>query len=128
MYSHILLFGRDKPSKKIGQELGIDMDFVRSFRDVFSPVQAGLRLEHFPLYGSRLCRIQLQMNEWRPQSFSELFIRPYRDPMTFYSTQIAVIVGILSILALGATLAQTFAAFKAMAMLQPTSTGGLQPT
>ena len=91
------------------------MLFIQGFRDGYSPFRSNLLLQHFPIYKTRLRHIQKRMNEWRPQSFRELFIRPYRDPLSFYAFQFASFIGIMSLLGLGATLAQTYAAFKAIA-------------
>jgi len=111
-----LLFGRDEKSARIGKSLGVDILFIQGFRDGYSPFRSTLLLQHFPIYQTRLQHIQKRMNEWRPQSFRELFIKPYRDPLSFYALQFASFVGVMTILGLGATLAQTYAAFKAIAM------------
>jgi hypothetical protein len=89
------------------------MLFLKGFR-VHSPVQVELQLQDFPIYGNRLHYIQQKMNEWHPQRLRELFIRPYRDPLAFYAFWFATVIGIVSVLGLMATLAQTYAAFKAL--------------
>jgi hypothetical protein len=112
MYSHILFFGRDRRSEKVGEQLGIDMSLIRDFRDNYSPVQSDLQLQDFPIYATRLQCIQKKMNKWRPQTLRELAVRPYRDPLTFYAFWFATIFGVMSILALGAAIAQAYASVK----------------
>lgn len=112
LYSHILFFATDKTSEKVGEALGVDMDMIREFRDNYSPVRTDLQLQHFPIYAGRLQYIQRRMDEWRPQTVPELAVRPYRDPATFYAFWFATFIGIVSILALGLSVAQTYAAFR----------------
>ena len=114
MYSHVLFFGRDKTSEKVGENLGVDMDLIRDFRDNYSPVQSDLQLQHFPIYAVRLRCIQKKMDRWRPQTFRELAVRPYQDPLPFYAFWFATIVGIVSLIGLGAGLAQAIASVKAV--------------
>ena len=113
VYSHLLFFDRGEASERIGKSLGIDMLFLKGFR-VHAPVQVEFQLQDFPIYGNRLHYIQQKMNEWHPQRFGELFIRPYRDPLAFYAFWFATVIGIVSVLGLMATLAQTYAAFKSL--------------
>ena len=90
------------------------MEILRDFRKSCSPVGSTLQLAHFPIYSSRLQHIQKQMNTWRPQRLSQLMVRGYRDPLTFYLFWFSIIVGIVSVVGLGATLAQTYATFKSI--------------
>jgi hypothetical protein len=108
----VLFFGRDKRSEKIGEAMGVHMDLIREFRDECSPVGSALHLQDFPIYATRLYNIQRRMNEWRPQTIRELAVRPYKDPVTFYAFWFATFIGMVSIVGLGATLAQTYAAFR----------------
>ena len=114
--SYVLFFGRyeDPESEKIGERLGIDMTLVREFRDNFAVVKEDFRLQDFPVYARRLENVQRKMNEWRPHTIRELAIRPYNDPVTFYAFWFASFIGIISILSLAASIAQTYASFKAL--------------
>jgi len=114
MYSHVLFFGRDRASANRGALMGVDKHILQDFRLNYSPVQWDLQLSDFPLYGSRLKHIRLTMREWRPQTWSELAIRPYNDPITFYAFWFATLVGIIGVVGLAATIAQTIAAYKAL--------------
>jgi hypothetical protein len=110
----VLIFGRDEKSEKLGNSKGVNMTFIREFRDIYSPVRSDLQLQDFPIYGIRLHYVQRKMNEWRPQRVRELLVRPYRDPLAFYAFWFASAFGLISLLGLGATLAQTYATFKAL--------------
>jgi len=90
------------------------MQLLRDFRDDYFPFNLDLHLTHFPIYGSRLQFIQQKMNEWRPQSFRELAIRPYKEPLTFYAFWFAIFVGIVTILGLGAALVQSYGAMRSI--------------
>jgi hypothetical protein len=90
------------------------MNLIRDFRDNYSPVQSDFQLQHFPIYATRLQCIQKKMNKWRPQSFRELAIRPYRDPLTFYAFWFATFVGVISVMGLGAAIVQAYASVKAI--------------
>ena len=46
------------------------------------------------------------MIDWRPLRVRHLWYRPYRDPLTYFASWFAVIVGVLTILALLASVAQ----------------------
>jgi len=94
--------------------MGVDKHFLHDFWRSYSPVQSDLQLSDFPLYGSRLKHIRLTMREWRPQTWSEPAIRPYNDPITFYAFWFATLVGIIGVVGLATTIAQTIAAFKAL--------------
>jgi hypothetical protein len=114
LYSHVLFFDRDPKSAKIGAELGIDMSLIREFHKFYSPVDSDLQLQNFPVYANRLQCIQLKMSEWRPQSISELAVRPYKDPLTFYAFWFATIVGFVGVFGLSIGIAQTYAPFKSL--------------
>lgn len=114
--SHVLFFGRydDPESERIGESLLVDVALVHHYRDKFARIKDDFRLQDFPVYGRRLENVQHKMNKWRPHTIRELAIRPYNDPVSFYAFWFATFIGIVSILSLGTSLAQTYAAFKAL--------------
>jgi hypothetical protein len=114
LYSHVLFFGRDKLSEKIGKSLGIPVQLIRDFRDEWSPVRTDLQLQHFQIYGTRLQCIQRKLNEWRPQSIRDLGVRPYRDPLTYYAFWFAIFLGVVSILGLIAGIIQAYSTVKSL--------------
>lgn len=114
LYSHVLLFGRDARSQNIGASIKVDMDFVRNFQELYFPYGPSLHLQDFPIYASRLKAAETKMKDWRPRSVFQLATKPYNDPLAFYAFWFATFIGVLSILNLGATLAQTYASFKAV--------------
>ena len=91
--------------------MGLEMDLIREFREECS-IGTALHLQDFPIYAPRLQNIQRRMNEWRPQTIRELAVRPYKDPLNFYAFWFATFIGFISVVSLGATLAQTYAAFR----------------
>ena len=114
LQTYILLFDRDRSSMKIGLSLGIDMHVVGSFRDLYYRCGPTLRVEDFSIYGSRLKDIHTRMHDWRLQSILDLATHPYHDPLTFYGFWFATAIGVIGILGLGATPAQTYASFKGL--------------
>ena len=51
------------------------------------------------------------MEEWRPQKIRELWIRGYRDPLTYYTFVTAIFFGIIGVLSLAAGIVQAYASF-----------------
>lgn len=116
MYSYVLVFGDwHGNSRKLSKPLSKDeKELIKTYRGRYAPSHADFEARHFPIYASRLRYIIKKMDEWRPQSLQQLAVRPYNDPLSFYAFWFATIIGILGILGLGATIAQTYAAFKAL--------------
>ena len=130
--SYALFFLRDTESEKIGRKRGIDLVFLQNFehtpesfdilqhpRSLKQPLSSSLfdfQLENFSLYASRLQYIQRKMESWRQQTLNELSIRPYKDPITFYAFWFAGFFGFSSILLVLLAIAQTYAAFKMLAL------------
>lgn len=65
------------------------------------------RLEDFILLRPRLYELQREMNDWRPQRIHDLFRRGYKDPLTWYGFWFAGFVGVVAILSLLVSIAQT---------------------
>ena len=113
LYSHALFFTCDRKSTEIRNSLDIETSLLIEFHDNLSEVKDS-QLGHFPIFSWWLKNIQRKMNEWRPQRCRELWVRPYQDSLAFYAFWFAVFIGAMSIVWLGATLAQTYAAFKGL--------------
>jgi hypothetical protein len=74
-----------------------------------------LRFEDFPIYGTRLQNIQKEIKEWEPDTlYTKLFVPRYHDKITFYAFWLGGVITVVTILSFGATLAQTYVAFKAL--------------
>ena len=116
MFSYILIFCADDGySQKIGRRmLKGHMELIKLYQARYAPSHADFGLHHFPIYGSRLRYITQKMDDWRPQSIGQLAVRPYKDPLSFYAFWFATFIGFVSLLGLGATMAQTYAGFRAI--------------
>jgi hypothetical protein len=113
MYTHVLLFGRDQESERIGESFeDLDMVVIREFRDQYSPLRSPFQLSGFPIYSTRLEQLQAQMKEWRPRKIKQLATRGYADPLNYYIFWWSVIVGIVTTLTLGASIATAYASFQ----------------
>ena len=110
LYSHILFFALNKESQKYAQDSSY-LPILIDFRDNYCP-KVSFSLKDFPLYGPRLHYIQKRMNDWRPQRFRELRVRPYKDPVAHYTFWFAAYFGIVSVLALAMSIIQAYAALK----------------
>ena len=52
-------------------------------------------LTHFPYFKTRLATLLREMNEWRPENVSDLWIPAYSDRFIFYTTIFGSLVAIL---------------------------------
>jgi hypothetical protein len=133
LYSHILFFGhavtKPKPSvhdSNLEYQISLARAKYRHFGsiplleelcDVYLPkiTPEGLRFEDFPIYGTRLQNIQTEIKEWEPDTlYTKLFVPRYHDKITFYAFWLGGVITVVTILSFGATLAQTYVAFKAL--------------
>jgi hypothetical protein len=54
------------------------------------------------------------MDSWQPWNFKELIISPYKDPIPFYAFWFTLFIGVLSIVAVEVSIAQTYTMFKSL--------------
>jgi hypothetical protein len=118
VFSHILFFCRDSESRNIGQHFLVDDNYMTEL-DEYSKTRElrsrpYLYLQNYPIYGGRLRTILHTMRAWRPHTFKHLMIKPYHDPLSYYAFWFAFIFGVIGLLGLTATIAQTIATFKGL--------------
>ena len=116
IFSHLLFFSRDSESRKIGGQLLVDDTYMDELLEYSKTRKLRSRpylcLQNYPIYGGRLHTILDTMNAWRPHTFKHLTIKPYHDPLSYYAFWFAVMFGVIGLLGLTATIAQTYATFK----------------
>lgn len=116
MYSYILVFGRDSTGQ-FAKGAGLtkeDLNWIKLYKERYVPEHLRFQLHHFQIYGPRLRYILDTMDEWQPQTIPQLAIRPYKDPLSFYGFWFATIIGLIGIVGLGTSIAQTYASFKSL--------------
>jgi hypothetical protein len=118
--THVLFFDRDTASRNLGEKMGIDLLILHEFSKSYT-VAAGstLQFEDFPIYAKRLRTIMDRMDAWRPQTYRELAIRPYNDPLTYHAFWFSGYLAIFTVLSLAISIAQTYSQFQQAA--QPSS-------
>ena len=111
--THVLFFDRDYASQKIGAKMGIDRLILHEFSKSYT-VAAGssLQFEDFPIYAKRLRAVMDRMDAWRPQTYRELAIRPYNDPLTYHAFWFSGYLAIFTVLSLAISIAQTYSQFQ----------------
>ena len=117
MFTYVLIFGApDMATKKIAQQmLGSKIGLITTYQERYAPKHRNFEIYDFPIYASRIRVIMRTMDDWRPRSILERIVfRPYSDPLSFYAFWFAVVIGIVTVLGLGSTMAQTYATFKAL--------------
>jgi hypothetical protein len=71
----------------------IDLNVLRDFGE--SCPEPFLQLADFPIFGTRLKHIHQRMIDWRPLRVSELWKRPYRDPLPYFGFWFAAFIGVV---------------------------------
>jgi hypothetical protein len=62
--------------------------------------------DHFEYFRPHLCSVVREMMDWKPITFSDLFIPGYRDRFTWYTAYFGVFVGIFALLSVFLSAAQ----------------------
>ena len=105
LQSYIVVFGLNLASEKIGEELKLPMKAVRKFRDQYPPIHVDFLLRDFRC--ARWRAVQQKMN-------AQSSALKYHGSLTSYAFWYAVFSVVVAVLALGVTVAQTYAAFMAL--------------
>jgi hypothetical protein len=75
----------------------ISLEVVKDFRISYS--EPSLQLADFPIFGGRLRYLHQRMASWRPLRVRELWKRPYRDPLPFFTFWAGTVIGIFTLVA-----------------------------
>jgi hypothetical protein len=114
--TYVLFFDRHHESEKVARHLNIDIPVLKEFQKTYTlTVGSSLQYQDFPIYGNRLRSILTRMDDWRPQSYRELAIQPYKNPMEYHAFWFSGYLAIFTILSLATSIAQTYGQFKANA-------------
>ena len=87
--TYVLLFGRDARSPQIAtSKVELHSDFVELLRVSYDKEPSILSLPTFVVYGTPLRTIQDTLEKWRPQSITQLAVRPYHERMSNYASPV----------------------------------------
>lgn len=121
--THVLFFDRDHASRKVARKMKINLRVLHEFSRSYTVAEgSSLEYEDFPIYAKRLRNILDRMNDWRPQTYQELAIRPYNDPLTYHAFWFSGYLAIFTIISLATSIAQTYGQFKSNAQAAPSPT------
>jgi hypothetical protein len=73
----------------------IDLNMLEDFNENCS--EPSLQLADFPIFGTRLQHIHQRMVDWRPLRVSELWKKPYRDPLPYFGFWFAAFIGVVGL-------------------------------
>src|SRR5271170_1420715 len=120
--SHQLLFSRSSASLKLARHFyGVPLDtyidefwsegllaiYSKPFTDIKSkPVAEALK--SFPILAPRLVHLLERMENWKPETFHELFIQAYTDRTNWWVAMFRIFVGLMSVLGLALNAYQIF--------------------
>lgn len=82
----------------------IDLNVLRDFGE--SCPEPFLDLADFPIFGTRLKHIHQSMIDWRPLRVSELWKRPYRDPLLYFGFWFGTFIGVVTVIGVLLNMAQ----------------------
>jgi hypothetical protein len=132
-----LLFSRTPASRRIAKRLfrrqGIEVEFKDNIVDEIrasgvKPIGSttprlyirkwekaeGPTLADFQHFRPQLAFLKNEMDDWKPQRFTDVFISAYRDLFTWYSTMFAVAIGVLGIISVITSILQTEIAYQGL--------------
>jgi hypothetical protein len=113
--TYILFFDRYRASRKVADDLKIDMTIFQQYSQKYILVTgSSLEYDDFPIFANRLRYVLMRMEEWRPHNYRELSIQPYNDPMAYHAFWFSGYLAVFTILSLAIAIAQTYASFKAI--------------
>jgi hypothetical protein len=76
----------------------ISLEIVKDFRISYS--EPSLQLADFPIFGGRLKYLHQRMASWRPLRVRQLWKRPYRDPLPFFTFWAGTVIGLFTLVAM----------------------------